>query len=87
MLRILKLDFEAYSNKDENTAIVLISDFILGLWMGRCLNFRKDDPRLLNWIKSKMLGTHLVNFRGFKNSFDVLFTRKYVDNFRTYIDR
>ena len=68
LLKILKLEFESYSKKDENTAMVLVSDFILGLWMGRCLDLRNDDPRVLTWMKSKMLNTQLVNIKGFVNS-------------------
>ena len=87
MLKILKLDFEAYSKRDENTAMVLVSDFILGLWMGHCLGWRNDDPRVLNWIKGKMLNTQLVNIRGLGKSFDNLFTRMYVSKLRTYLNR
>ena len=85
MLKILKLEFESYSKKDENTAMVLVSDFILGLWMGRCLDLRNDDPRVLTWMKSKMLNTQLVNIKGFINSKNNLFTKEYVCNLRTYL--
>ena len=82
MLRIFKLDFVAGSSKDRNTVIILLTDFIVGMWQGYKLGFLLDDPYLITFIKEKMLRTRWMLNKMYK--LDKNFTDGYIKMFYNY---
>ena len=80
LLKILKLDFKSYSKKDRNTVIVLIRDYIAGVWYGYKVGLLSDDRHLISFIRGRMLRRRWILGKTYKESFRSLFTDKYVNN-------
>ena len=79
-LKILKLDFNALSIKDKNTAVILISDFITGVWHGHKIGFLTDDPNLIAHIKCRIFKSKWILSKTLKCSFNCLFTYVYIND-------
>ena len=78
LLRILKLDFRTPTKKDENTAIIILSDFISGLWYGRSIGLLTDDPNLITFVKNRMAKTKRILSQAYANKLENLFTKEYI---------
>ena len=74
-LKIFKLDFEAETKIDGNTAIVLLTDFISGMWYGRSMGLLRDDPNLILYIKNRMSKTKIILLESFSFCIYKLFTK------------
>ena len=77
-MKILKFDFRTPSKKDENTAIVLLADFIAGVWYGRSLGLLTDDPNLIVYITNRMKKTKIVLCNAYQNKLEKIFTKEYI---------
>ena len=80
LLWILKLNFKTPSKKDENTALVILSDFISGVWYGRSMGLLTDDPNLIVYIRNRMSRTKVILSNAYANILENLFTKEYLLN-------
>ena len=78
-LQILKLDFKAYSRKDRNTAMLLISEYIAGIWFGHKIGLLTDDPQLILYIKNRIKRNRKILAEAYSTSMWVLFTKAYIN--------
>ena len=76
-LKVLKLDFETVTRKDRNTANILLSDFISGVWFGYKNGVLADDPRLVTLIKGRIYRNRYILCKCYK-SFKSYFTEAYL---------
>ena len=76
-LRILKLDFIAYSKRDRNTAVIMLSDYISGIWYGHKLGLLTDDSHMIDFIKGRMLKNRYILCKILGNNLKNVFTEKY----------
>lgn len=77
-IKILKLDFDPYTIKDKNTAVILIAEYITGVWYGRKIGLLVDDPRLVLFIKSRIIKNRYVLDKMLRESINCMFTKEYI---------
>ena len=77
-LKILKLDFVAFSKRDKNTAVVLLSDYISGIWYGHKLGFLTDDNHMISFIRGRMLKNRFILSKYLVDNFENVFTNRYL---------
>ena len=78
-IKILKLDFKPFTLKDRNTANVLISDYVAGVWYGCKVGLTVDDPRLASFIKNRMIKNKWILCKMYPRSVSCMFNKKYLE--------
>lgn len=75
-LKLIKFEFEPYSRKDRNTAVILLTDFIVGMWDGYKNGIFINDSNLKIIVKRKMQKTRWILSMQLKECFSVHFNKK-----------
>ena len=78
-LKVLKFDFVTSSNKDRNSALILLCDYLVGVWHASKIGLLTDDRNLICFIRNRMHRTRWMLLKTFKNKSYDLFTNNYLN--------
>ena len=79
ILKILKLEFEAYSSRDRNTAIMLITNYITGIWYSYKLGIKKENENVIKFIRLRVIRNRYILIKAYENNYKKLVTLKYLN--------
>ena len=75
-IEVLKLHFKAKTLKDRNTAVILISEYITGFWHGCKAGLSVDDPRLVAFIRQRIIRGRWIIYKMLNDDMNGKFTVK-----------
>ena len=79
-LKVLKLDYVAHSKKDRNTAMLLLSDYITGIWYGHKLGILTDESNRIEYVKARIYKTRFIIMKEFGEKCNEVVTANYIRN-------
>ena len=77
-LMILKLDFKAYSNRDRNTALLLITDYITGVWFSYKLGLNNRNHDVIKFIRSRIIRNRYISIKAYQDKCKEILTSEYI---------
>ena len=75
---ILKLDFKAYSNRDRNTALLLITNYITGVWFSYKLGLNNRNHDVIKFIRSRIIRNRYISIKAYQDKCKEILTSEYI---------
>ena len=77
MLKILHYDFPCIKNKERNPAIIIITAYIVELWLARDIHLEYEV--LKGRIVGKIIGQRCIVMKSFGNKCNESFCKKFIN--------